>query len=336
MSQPSLRGMMDGARKSKLPLLASLVVVLVLLAGSRSFAQDAATGAAEVMQMLEPDQLQVTQPAGLAYLAADDTFVLLDAAAADGAGYQAYTHYDPATNAAVALAGGPAIDTAANMTYDGTRLLLLDSRSGELTAAAVVPAAAALTVSSRYNIAALQLQGPWGMAADGATGVLYILDSAANRVARLAPGANGDFDGAAALAEDRVSFVDLRAPGAGALRGLAFNPQTGHLYALEPARLLLHEFTTAGELVKTHDLKASGLANPQALVFALSGDQTDDPSRLDLYIADSGGAPAAPVVPTCGRWPTGSTCPRWQAPTPQPPALPMRQTRQMRPMRQRR
>ena len=42
MSQPSVRGKMNGAIKSKLALLVSLVAVLVLLAGSRSFAQDTA------------------------------------------------------------------------------------------------------------------------------------------------------------------------------------------------------------------------------------------------------------------------------------------------------
>ncbi len=84
MSQPSVRGKMNGAIKSKLALWCSLVAVLVLLAGSRSFAQDTAChgGATEVMQTLEPDQLQVTQPAGLAYMPAADTFVLLDASAA--------------------------------------------------------------------------------------------------------------------------------------------------------------------------------------------------------------------------------------------------------------
>src|SRR6187431_1930387 len=64
--QPFLRGKMNDSIKSKLALLVSLVAVLVLLAGSRSFAQDTApvtAAAIEVMQTLEPDQLQVMQPA---------------------------------------------------------------------------------------------------------------------------------------------------------------------------------------------------------------------------------------------------------------------------------
>ena len=143
MSQPSARGKMNGAIKSKPALLVSLVAVLVLLAGSRSFAQGNVADTAavtEVMQTLAPDQLQVTQPTGLAYSGADDTFVLLDASAAGEGGLGAFTLYAPATNTAVALAGGPAVDVGANMTYDGTRLLLLDGRSGELTAAGVAAA----------------------------------------------------------------------------------------------------------------------------------------------------------------------------------------------------
>ena len=73
MSQPSVRGKMNSAIRSKLALLVSLVAVLVLLAGSRSFAQDTAA-VTEVMQTLAPDQLQVTQPAGLAYIAGSRHF----------------------------------------------------------------------------------------------------------------------------------------------------------------------------------------------------------------------------------------------------------------------
>ncbi len=152
-------------------------------------------------------------------------------------------------------------------------------------------------MNSRYSLAALNLQQPWGMAVAGAAGDLYILDSAANRVAHIVPGDNGDFDGAAALAAGRVSFIDLRALAAAGLRGLAFNPATGHLYTLEPSKLLLHEFTLTGEPVKTHDLQGSGLINPQAIVFALSGDQTDAPSQYDIYIADDGAQPTAPANP---------------------------------------
>jgi len=73
------------------------------------------------------------------------------------------------------------------------------------------------------------------------------------------------------------------------LRGVAFNPENGHLYVMEPDRNALHEFTTNGEFVKSYDLKESGLVNPQAMTFARSGDQTDDPNTFNLYIADSGG-----------------------------------------------
>ena len=198
MQQSFLRGKLNDVSRSKLAFLVSLVAVLILLAGSRSFAQDnvgvtagvianGTAGVIEVMQTLEPDQLQVAQPAGLAYIGADDTFVLLDGSAPGGDGLQAYTLYDPATNEAVSLSGGPAVDVGVNMTYDGARLLLLDGRSGELAAAAVAADQAALVVSGRYSLAALNLQQPRGMAVDPATGELYILDSATSRVARVVP-----------------------------------------------------------------------------------------------------------------------------------------------------
>ena len=50
----------------------------------------------------------------------------------------------------------------------------------------------------------------------------------------------------------------------------------------------LYELTQSGQVVTTRDLVPFGLQSPQAMVFAPSGDQTDDPSQTDLFLADSG------------------------------------------------
>jgi len=270
-----------------------LVLVLSLLAGSRSFAQDNPT-TAEVIQMLETDQLAMTQPSGLAYVPQSDSFVLLDAAAPG-----AFTRYDPATNQAVSLSGGPTPAVPINVTYDGSRqrLLVLDAATGELVAATVAAEQAALTITDRYNMAGLNLQQPAGLTVDDTSGALFILDSATNKVTRIAPGGDGSFESTAALNEGRVSQIDLSALGASGLRGLALNPATGDFYVLDPAKLALYEVSSAGEVVKAHDLQGSGLVSPQGLVFARSGDATDDPSLYDLYIADRGSSPQAPANP---------------------------------------
>lgn len=279
--------------------LLSLALVVSLLVGSRSFAQDQPT-TAEVAQVIESEQLLAAQPAGLAYVAAGDAFVVLDAAVQGAAGFDAYTLYEPATNVARPLAGGPAIDSPLNMTYDAgsERLLLFNGAAGELMAALLTGSdAAGLAVTDRYDLSSLGLQGAAGMAVDSAGAALYILDSAAQRVVRIAPGSDGSYAGAAAQAEGRVSAFDLAALGAGVFRGLAFNPANGHLYVMAPARAALYELTPEGQLVKTHDLRDRGLIGPQAIVFAPSGDQTDDPNQYDLYVADSGQAQDASADP---------------------------------------
>ena len=69
--------------------------------------------------------------------------------------------------------------------------------------------------------------------------------------------------------------------------GIAFDPTTSHLHVLDPENLRLYEVTDTGVVVTNRDVSDFGLNNPQAMVFAPSGDQTDDPSVMSLYIANS-------------------------------------------------
>ena len=52
---------------------------------------------------------------------------------------------------------------------------------------------------------------------------------------------------------------------------------------------MLYELTESGQVVTTRDLAAVGmkLVDPQGMVIAPSGDQTDDPAATSLYLADS-------------------------------------------------
>jgi hypothetical protein len=60
------------------------------------------------------------------------------------------------------------------------------------------------------------------------------------------------------------------------------------LFVINPAEQELYELTQSGQLLATRDLSQFGLKNPQGIVFAPSGDQTDDPGQMNLYVADSG------------------------------------------------
>ena len=145
-----------------------------------------------------------------------------------------------------------------------------------------------LKVRTRLPAGQLGIEHARGLAFDPATGDLFILDSSGFRIIRVRPNQGGDLDIGAAFNEGRMSSFGVRQAVSMEPQGLAFNPATGDLYLLSPSELKVYEVTTSGERVATLDLSPFGLEDPQGMVFAPSGDPTDDPSNINLYVADSG------------------------------------------------
>ncbi|MDH3675064.1 MAG: Ig-like domain-containing protein, partial [Anaerolineae bacterium] len=108
------------------------------------------------------------------------------------------------------------------------------------------------------------------------------LDSSGPRLVRVEP------DAVQGFGQVTVSVVDLHQTGLVELQGLAFDPTSGRLHAASPTEQKLYELTQSGQTVAYRDLSEFDLSNPQGMVFAASGDLTDDPSQLSLYLADSG------------------------------------------------
>ncbi|MET0152504.1 MAG: cadherin domain-containing protein, partial [Candidatus Binatia bacterium] len=124
---------------------------------------------------------------------------------------------------------------------------------------------------------------PAGMAVDPASGAIFVLDASGPRIARLEPGSDGGF------ADADVSSIDLAPSGATNVRGIAFDPSSGHLHVHAQGGKL-YELTTGGQTVAVRDLSGIALGTPQAMVFAPSGDLTDASDELSIYVADSGGS----------------------------------------------
>ena len=72
------------------------------------------------------------------------------------------------------------------------------------------------------------------------------------------------------------------------LKGIAIDPSTGNFHVLSPNEKRLYEISKKGVIVANRDLSEAGLVDPQSMTFAPSGDQTDDSSKMSLYIADIG------------------------------------------------
>ena len=130
----------------------------------------------------------------------------------------------------------------------------------------------------------LSLDKPQGMTIDPETGFVYILDS--GKVVRVKPLNEGGLD--------ETSVVEVALPSEVGdptnLRGIAFNPNDDLVYVYNLDRQKLYGVTKSGELKSTRDLSEFGLSSTQSMIFAPSGDTTDDPGQVSLYIVNQGPA----------------------------------------------
>jgi PKD repeat protein/uncharacterized protein YjiK len=171
------------------------------------------------------------------------------------------------------------------MAFDGraNRLLIFQSPGDRLVEILARPDGSLDPQTlERIDARSFGVQNPQGMTVDPVSGHLLILDAAGPRIVRVEPHARVGFE------SPTVSEVDLADTGLDRVRGLALDPTDGHLHVFDPAAQALHELTERGRIVATRDLSAFGFRSPSGMVFAPSGDNTDDPSEMSLYIADSG------------------------------------------------
>ncbi|HZM25661.1 MAG TPA: hypothetical protein VFC02_28180, partial [Anaerolineales bacterium] len=142
----------------------------------------------------------------------------------------------------------------------------------------------------RFPIHAFGIKDPQGITFDQDSGRLFVLDAGDSEIVSITPHASLGFDATEAIKSNKVQKISLKNLGLGLLKGLAYNPGNGHLYASEPAQKKLYELTQDGHLVSTFDLASLGVNNPSAMTFAPSVDNTDDPSIYDLFLLDIGQA----------------------------------------------
>jgi hypothetical protein len=273
--------------------MAVLVAVLFTVkAPAAPDAKGAAGGSpARVVHVLEPERTGLVSPAGLAFSTSSSSFHVVQARAGGTPDtevvrltpFAALPGSDRAGSARIAAA----LSDPVNMAFDERRkrLLMLDRANRLLEVG--VDANGALdprTLVPRDTLR-LELSNSQGIAVDPATGVVFVLDAELPRILRIDPGRDGAFDPAT------ISEVDLSSTGVRTPRGLAFDPANGHLHVAGRGSIL--ELTVDGAFVATHDSSALPLSEPAGMVFAPSGDRTDAPGELSLYVADAGTSPSS-------------------------------------------
>ena len=262
-----------------LAIILSLVWVLTGFAQSR---------APVIMQLrvMESDKTGFQSPTGLAFSAKNNAFYVIDG---PGPGESPSATTEVINISTFARREG-SVSIAALMTdpiniaYDNKsqRLFILqhpenqllelrDGADGNPDSQTLIP----------HDASFYGLQDPQGMTVDPASGDLFVLDAIGPRIIRIGSVSDGN------IGKTVISSVNLQSKGLSASRGLAFDSTTRHLFLLNPAENRLYELSLAGTLVASLDLSQFQLGNPQGMVFAPSGDQTDDPQLNSLYLADS-------------------------------------------------
>ncbi|MDX1522765.1 MAG: Ig-like domain-containing protein, partial [Anaerolineae bacterium] len=261
-------------------ILAGLIALFSFEGSSAVLAQGGTAFIREV-RAFDVDNTGELIPVGLAFSPGANHFLILEAGTPTE-----IVRITPIEDRLESVAIATGIADPINIAFDGkaNRFLLFDSATNELIEIKAKPDGTLDPASlTRHDGQGFGLQSPQGMTIDPDSGALFILDSAGPRIVRVAPDSGQGFGGAV------VSQVDLKATGLGtAVRGLAFEPTTGHLHLYSPAQQALIEVTQSGQPVATRDLSEFDLGTPQGLVFAPSGDLTDDSAQLSLYLADSG------------------------------------------------
>ena len=263
------------------------LICLLLSAGSEaSLAQNDNTFVQQV-RIMEADESGISNPAGLSFSSRANAFHLVEALR-QGQSPPAVSNIIKLTPAADRVGSAQittAVEDPINMAFDNQagRLLIFQSPANELIE--VLEGADGNlepTTLIRHDTQHFDLRNPQGTTVDPASGHLFILDATGPQIVRIEPEADGGFE------EAVISKLDLRETGMVDVRGLAIDPTSGHLHVLSPIEQKLYELTQTGEVVTSHDLSEFRLRDPQGIEFAPSGDQTDDPTQMNLYIAGNG------------------------------------------------
>lgn len=178
-----------------------------------------------------------------------------------------------------------------NITFDsrGNRLFFFERESADLLVTELGRKAFDAEAIEHFNVQALGVERPNGIAVDPQTGTLFVLDRVGPKIVAMDPGPTQNYGGAVALEEGRISKRFLIKEKQDVIRGLAFNPANGHLYTMSPNRQQLYEIAEDGQLIGVGQFSETDWIDPKGIIFAPSLDRTDDPGRMNLYIASAGG-----------------------------------------------
>jgi uncharacterized protein YjiK len=284
---------MDG--KSRPGTLRGILITIsiFLLSAATARVVLAASSYHRVVRVIETPSFAVPHPAGLTYVTDGGIFVYLSMAGTGGpVGETLLMQVGFADDPLGATSLSLSLSNPLNIAYNPLpkKLLLFDDLNNELFEYSLNSDSNMFLSSLQQRVAVghFGLAGAAGITVDPATGDLFVLDLDGRFILRVRPGAGQVLHGAESYLNAELSLIALRGAPSSGLRGLAFNPADGHLYVLHPGSRSLFEYSMKGRPLSVRDLSGVPMQDPRGMVFAPSGDRTDDPKNTSLYLADSG------------------------------------------------
>ena len=259
------------------------VMVIFLISGYLSSASaEPDKGFIRKVRTFDLEFLDISNPAGLAYSPSDKNLFVVEDTQSSVRTVQNKTLIKAISLTEEKLTSKElpvAASNPGNITFDqGSRSLIVsEPGKNRLVQIKSAPNGRLATPSTSVDVNRSAVPNNIrGMTSDTLTGRIFFLDADNNEIVST--------NSAGVL----VAQIDLQETGQTNLKGIAFNPVNKHFYVLSPASKKLFEVTEDGTVENVIDVSGFNLKNPQSMVFAPSGDQTDDPSIMHLYIADSG------------------------------------------------
>ncbi|MCC6166183.1 MAG: DNRLRE domain-containing protein [Caldilineaceae bacterium] len=232
-------------------------------------------------------------PSGIAYIPASNTLLAGDGEVDEMALYAGANmwHITPAGAVVSTWATLPFSDEPVGLALNPAngRLFASDD-TGTRSVYEVDPGADGIygngnDVITSFNTSPFNSKDPEGVEYAGDLGALFIADGVNREIYRVAPGANGRFDGVPPTGDDQVTHFDTLSLGLDDPEGIAYNPSNGHLYAVGKPASTLFELTTEGVLVQTLSISAANARKPAGLAV---GPNSRNPGEMSIYIVARG------------------------------------------------
>jgi hypothetical protein len=237
-------------------------------------AQDQSVIVAQEVDTVWTGEFGVPHPSGLAYIPTRDEF-LVTGDSSGGSTPGVFLGPDEDFISSVAL---PSLDDFSTLVHDPSSDQITLVAGDSLVDVAIEASEELHPAAERTELEATgQAEGthPESAAVDPATGDLLLLFTDSNNLVRV----------------PRRSSIPTEERPLGPIADpllIATNPSDGFVYVLD-AHDGLYSIDEKGEVRQSYDMSSVELADPAAMVFAPSSDNTDSSDSQNLFIADSGG-----------------------------------------------